>query len=90
MCGFCKYVFDMDLLNGRFRGNKKELQEQERKKLREYQAHNEYGGDFLYVERIRGEVMYGILAETGDCFQEGFVQGIRYCPMCGRGLNATY
>ena len=86
MCGFCKYVFDMDLLNGRFRGKKKELQEQERKKLREYQAHDEYDGDFLYVERIRGEVMYGILAETGDCFQEGFVQGIRYCPMCGRSL----
>lgn len=88
MCGFCDYIFDMDLLNGRFRGKKKELQEQERKKLREYQAHD--GGDFLYVERIEGEITYGILAETGDCFQEGFVQGIRYCPMCGRGLNATY
>lgn len=40
-------------------------------------------GDFIYND----ENGYGILIDTGDSGCLGSLQGIRFCPMCGRKLN---
>ena len=38
------------------------------------------GGDFIYNDK-KG---YGILIDTGDSGLLGSLQGIKFCPMCGR------
>ena len=40
------------------------------------------GGDFIYNDKNG----YGILIDTGDSGCLGSLQGIKYCPMCGREL----
>lgn len=41
------------------------------------------GGDFIYNDKN----WYGILIDTGDSGCLGSLQGIKFCPMCGRKLN---
>lgn len=41
------------------------------------------GGDFIYKDNDR----YGILIDTGDSGCLGSLQGIEFCPMCGRKLS---
>lgn len=41
------------------------------------------GGDFIYNDKNG----YGILIDTGDSGCLGSLQGIKYCPMCGRELS---
>ena len=41
------------------------------------------GGDFIYND----ENGYGILIDTGDSGCLGSLQGIKFCPMCGRELS---
>ena len=40
------------------------------------------GGDFIYND----ENEYGILIDTGDSGCLGSLNGIKFCPMCGREL----
>ena len=40
------------------------------------------GGDFIYKDENR----YGVLIDTGDSGCLGSLQGIKFCPMCGREL----
>ena len=41
------------------------------------------GGDFIYKDKNG----YGILIDTGDSGCLGSLQGIKFCPMCGRKLS---
>lgn len=41
------------------------------------------GGDFIYNDKNG----YGILIDTGDNGCLGSLQGIKFCPMCGRELS---
>ena len=41
------------------------------------------GGDFIYKDSNG----YGILIEPGDSGCLGSLQGIKFCPMCGRELS---
>ena len=41
------------------------------------------GGDFIYNDKNG----YGILIDTGDSGCLGSLQGIKFCPMCGRELS---
>lgn len=41
------------------------------------------GGDFIYKDHNG----YGILIDTGDSGCLGSLQGIRFCPKCGRKLS---
>ena len=40
-------------------------------------------GDFIYNDKNG----YGILIDTGDSGCLGSLQGIKFCPMCGRELS---
>ena len=41
-------------------------------------------GDFIYNDKNG----YGILIDTGDSGCLGSLQGIKFCPMCGRELRS--
>ena len=41
------------------------------------------GGDFIYTYKNG----YGIFIDTGDSGCLGSLQGIKFCPMCGRELR---
>lgn len=41
------------------------------------------GGDFIYKDNDG----YGVLIDTGDSGCLGSLQGIEFCPMCGRKLS---
>ena len=41
------------------------------------------GGDFIYNDKNE----YVILIDTGDSGCLGSLQGIKFCPMCGRELS---
>ena len=41
------------------------------------------GGDFIYNDSNG----YGVLIDTGDSGCLGSLQGIKFCPMCGRELS---
>lgn len=41
------------------------------------------GGDFIYKDHDG----YGILIDTGDSGCLGSLQGVKFCPICGRELS---
>ena len=49
----------------------------------EYMKKRYAGGDFI----CKDENGFGILIDTGDSGCLGSLQGIKFCPMCGRELS---
>ena len=86
MCDFCKYIFDYQLLYGRFRGNSqnKQMQDKEKRIFKSMNIDDNYLTKNCSV--MDGESI-DIVAETGDCFCTGIVEDIKYCPYCGRDLK---
>ena len=83
MCDFCDYIFDYQLLYGRF-SNKEKLAEQEKEREK---FKTKTGFDYNYMARNVIRDYISIVAVTGDPFCEGSVDDIKYCPYCGKKLE---
>ena len=79
MCDFCSVIFDGNLLFGRFRKEEKKIAQRI-----EWERCKALAGD-NYIYKYDKHI--NIHAETGDCFCEGCVEDIKYCPYCGRKLS---
>ena len=86
-CDFCDYVFDENLLYGRYKGNSKnkQLQEKEREIFTKWQKERDKKYDGNYLAKNYDDVIT-LVAVTGDPFCEGSARNIKYCPYCGRKL----
>ena len=90
MCDFCDYIFDSQLLYGRYRGDSqnKQMQEKEREIFTKWHTEDrdrKYDGNYLARNYDDGDIT--LVAVTGDSFCEGSARNINYCPYCGRNLK---
>lgn len=92
MCEFCENIFDEKLWQKavwhqrkKYSDEEVEKAEKELDRLKEFtnRTYDKYDGDYIY--HYDGKLY--ILAETGDGFQEGTVNDIKFCPYCGRKLE---
>lgn len=84
MCNFCSKIFDESKIwSGR--ATKKNVEERDR--LREFKnvLGKKYDGNYILYNASKNEL--DIFAETGDCFCEGVIENINYCPYCGEKLE---
>ena len=79
MCDFCSVIFDGNLLFGRFKKEEKKIAQ----KI-EWECYKTLAGD-NYIYKYGKHI--NIHVKIGNCFVEGLVDDIKYCPYCGRKLS---